>query len=239
MNQNTSDSKIVNWGGYLAITLLILLVVSIFTIRAGVWQQGLVLYALCCLGAAVTLAVFLICLVLPAFATLRRPLLMRGLLVLPGTLLILGVLGGGKYPQIHDISTDVADPPVFTMAGEIRDETANSLELNEQTIAQQLAAYPGIQSVQSKLDFAQAYAQAEKVAAKLGWDITRADPVAGEIEAVDTTKVMAFKDDVIIRVRRADGGSVVDLRSASRVGRSDMGANAKRIRSFVAQFKRP
>jgi uncharacterized protein (DUF1499 family) len=239
MNQNTSDSKIVNWGGYLAITLLILLVVSVLTIRAGVWQQGLVLYALCCLGAAVTLAVFLICLVLPAFATLRRPLLMRSLLVLPGTLLILGVLGGGKYPQIHDISTDVSDPPIFTMASEMRDKTANSLELDEQTIAQQLAAYPGIQSVHSKLDFAQAYAQAENVAANLGWDITRADPVAGEIEAVDTTKIMAFKDDVIIRVRRADGGSVVDLRSASRVGRSDMGANAKRIRSFVAQFKHP
>ena len=237
MNQNTSDSKIVNWGGYLAITLLILLVVSVLTIRAGVWQQGLVLYALCCLGAAATLAVFLICLVLPAFATLRRPLLMRSLLVLPGTLLILGVLGGGTYPQIHDISTDVADPPVFAMAAEIRDKTANSLELNEQTIAQQLAAYPDIQSVHSKLDFVQAYAQAEKVAANLGWDIIRSDPVAGELEAVDTTKIMAFKDDVIIRVRRADGGSVVDLRSASRVGRSDMGANAKRIRNFVAQFK--
>jgi uncharacterized protein (DUF1499 family) len=239
MNQNTSDSKIVNWGGYLAITLLILLVVSVLTIRAGVWQQGLVLYALCCLGAAVTLAVFLICLALPAFATLRRPLLMRSLLVLPGTLLILGVLGGGKYPEIHDISTDVADPPVFAMAAEIRDKTANSLELDPQTIAQQLDAYPGIQTVQSNLDFAQAYAQAEKVAANLGWEITRADPLAGEIEAVDTTKIMAFKDDIVIRVRRADDGSVVDLRSASRVGRSDMGANAKRIRSFVTQFKLP
>ncbi len=67
---------------------------------------------------------------------------MRSLLVLPGTLLILGMLGGGKYPQIHDISTDVADPPVFAMAAEIRDDTANSLELNEQTVAQQLALLP-------------------------------------------------------------------------------------------------
>jgi uncharacterized protein (DUF1499 family) len=239
MNQSKSGSKIINWGGYLAITLLALLVVSVLTIRAGMWQQGLVLYALCAVGAAVMLAIFLLCLVLPAFATQRRPLLMRSLLVLPGTLLFLGIFSGGKYPQIHDISTDVADPPIFTMAGEIRNETANSLELDEQTIAQQLAAYPGIQSVHTKLDFSQAYAQAEKVAASLGWDITRADPVAGEIEAVDTTKIMAFKDDVIIRVRTADEGSVIDLRSASRVGRGDMGANAKRIRSFAAQFKLP
>lgn len=237
MNQNTSDSKIVNWGGYLAITLLVLLLVSVFTIRAGIWQQGLVLYALCSLGATATLGVFLLCLVLPGFATVRKPLLMRSLLVVPGTLLFLGILSSGKHPQIHDITTDVTDPPIFAMAGEIRDKTANSLELDPQTITQQQAAYPGIQTVQSNLDFAHAYAQAEKVATDMGWEVTRADPLAGEIEAVDTTKIMAFKDDIIIRVRRDDGGSVVDLRSASRVGRGDAGANAKRIRSFVTKFK--
>lgn len=237
MNQNSSDSKIVNWGGYLAITLLVLLLVSVFAIRAGMWQQGVVLYALCSVGAVVTLGVFLLCMVLPGFSTQRRPLLMRTLLVVPGTLLFLGILSGGEYPQIHDITTDVADPPIFATAGEIRDKTANSLELDPQTISQQLAAYPDIQTVQSNLDFEQAYAQAEKVAADMGWKITRTDLLAGEIEAVDTTKIMAFKDDIVIRVRRADNGSVVDLRSASRVGRSDMGANAKRIRNFVTQFK--
>ncbi|MFT5709858.1 MAG: hypothetical protein ACI8QT_000545 [Halioglobus sp.] len=239
MKQNTSDSKIVNWGGYLAISLLILLVLSIFIVRAGMWQQGLALYALCSVGAAITLGVFALCLVLPGFAALRRPLLMRSLLLLPGTLLFLGILTGGKYPQIHDITTDVADPPVFAMAGEIRDKSANSLELDPQTIQQQLSAYPDIQTVHSNLDFAQAYAQAEKVAANLGWEITRANRLSGEIEAVDTTKIMAFKDDIVIRVRRAEDGSVVDLRSASRVGKSDMGANSKRIRSFMAQFKLP
>ncbi len=158
---------------------------------------------------------------------------------LPGTLLFLGIFSGPKYPEIHDITTDAIDPPVFAMATEIRDKTANSLELDQQTIAQQLEAYPDIQSVHSELDFELAYAQAEEVVANLGWNVTRADPVAGEIEAVDTTKIMAFKDDIIIRVRRADSGSVIDLRSASRVGRSDMGANAKRIRSFVTQFELP
>ena len=237
MDQKTSDSKIVNWGGYLAITLLILLVLSIFIVRAGMWQQGLALYALCSVGAAITLGVFVLCLVLPGFAAMRRPLLMRSLLVLPGTLLFLGILTGGKYPQIHDITTDVADPPVFAMAGEIRDKTAISLELNPQTIEQQLTAYPGIQTMHSHLEFAAAYTQAEKVAIDLGWEITRADSTVGEIEAVETTRIMAFKDDIVIRVRRADDGTVVDLRSASRVGRSDMGANAKRIRNFMAHFK--
>lgn len=239
MKQNKSDSKIVNWGGYLSIALLILLLVSVATIRAGMWQQGLVLYALCAVGAALTLAIFLLCMALPSFAKLRRPLLARSLLVLPGTLLFLSIVGGDKHPSIHDITTDVTDPPVFVMTSEIRDKTANSLELDQETIALQLTAYPDISSVRSPLSFEQAYAQAEKVAAKLDWDITRADPVAGEIEAVDTTKIMAFKDDIIVRVRRVDNGSVIDLRSASRVGRSDMGANAARIRSFVDQFKQP
>lgn len=239
MTQNTNSSRIVNWGGYLAITLLLLLLVSVLTTRAGMWQQGLMLYALCCAGAAVALGIFLLCSVLPGFATMRRSLLMRSLLVIPGTLLFVGILSGGDYPQIHDITTDVADPPVFTMAGEIRDKTANSLEIDPKTIAQQLAAYPGIQTVHSKLNFTQAYAQAEKVATDLGWKITRADSKAGEIEAVDTTKIMAFKDDIVIRVRRAGDDSVVDLRSASRVGRSDLGANAKRIQNFVSQFKLP
>ena len=239
MDQKMRDSKIVNWGGYLAISLLILLAVSILTIRAGMWQQGLVLYALCCIGATAALGVFLLCLLLPGFATWRRLLLIRSVLVVPGTLLFLGILSGGKYPQIHDITTDMTDPPIFSMADEIRDKTANSLEIDTQTIAQQLTAYPGIQTLYSHLDFAQAYALAKKSAINLGWEITRADPLTGEIEAVDTTKIMAFKDDVVIRVRRADDGSIIDLRSASRVGLSDMGANAKRIRSFVTQFRLP
>jgi uncharacterized protein (DUF1499 family) len=67
----------------------------------------------------------------------------------------------------------------------------------------------------------------------MGWEIAEADAAAGRIEATDTTFWFGFKDDVVIRIRPAeDGGSIVDIRSKSRVGMSDVGANAARIRAF-------
>jgi len=64
------------------------------------------------------------------------------------------------------------------------------------------------------------------------------DSTTGMIEAVVTTTVFGFQDDVAIRVRPADGGSVVDVRSKSRDGKGDLGVNANRIRDFVARLER-
>ena len=63
------------------------------------------------------------------------------------------------------------------------------------------------------------------------------EAVRGIIEAVDTTAIMAFKDDIVIRVRTGAQGTMVDLRSVSRVGQGDIGANAQRIRDFTAAFQ--
>jgi len=68
---------------------------------------------------------------------------------------------------------------------------------------------------------------------EMGWDLVAADATAGRIEATDTTFWFGFKDDVVIRVRPADGGSRVDVRSLSRVGVGDVGTNAKRIRAYL------
>ena len=70
----------------------------------------------------------------------------------------------------------------------------------------------------------------------LGWEIIAQDEQAGTLEAVDTTTIMGFKDDIVIRISREGDSSIIDLRSVSRVGVSDLGANAKRIRAFKAQF---
>jgi hypothetical protein len=237
MEEQPQTPKIVNWGGYLAVTLLLALAVSVISVRAGMWQQGLVLYALCCLGAAGLLAVLAFCMALPGFSPWRRHLLIRILAVLPGTLLFLSILSSrGDYPVIHDITTDISNPPSFTQALIIRDKSANSLALNEETIQLQLAAYPDLKTSQSALNPTEAFNQATAVANKLGWDITLSDPDAGLIEAVATTAIMAFKDDIVIRLAPTDGGTLIDLRSASRVGKSDMGANAGRIREFMRLY---
>jgi uncharacterized protein (DUF1499 family) len=156
----------------------------------------------------------------------------RALLTLPGTLLFLSILGGGDYPPIHDISTDLDDTLVFTTAEQQRGSKANSLDTDPDTLRQQRESYPDLKTLESTAAFDAVFDTALQVAADMGWDIYLQDRNAGIIEAVATTAIMGFRDDVIIRVRTNANGSLVDMRSVSRVGVSDMGANAARIRAF-------
>jgi uncharacterized protein (DUF1499 family) len=71
----------------------------------------------------------------------------------------------------------------------------------------------------------------------MGWEIVAADPAARRIEATDQTFWFGFKDDVVIRLTAADGGTVLDVRSKSRVGRGDVGTNARRIRSYLDRVR--
>jgi uncharacterized protein (DUF1499 family) len=80
-------------------------------------------------------------------------------------------------------------------------------------------------------------ARAADVARALGWRISEDDPESGRIEAVATTRVFGFEDDVVIRVRARGSAARVDLRSRSRFGQGDLGANAARIRAFGAAFR--
>jgi uncharacterized protein (DUF1499 family) len=67
--------------------------------------------------------------------------------------------------------------------------------------------------------------------------VVASDPAAGRIEANETTRWFRFTDDVVIRVAPDGAGSRVDVRSVSRVGRSDFGVNAGRIRAYTAALK--
>jgi len=84
-----------------------------------------------------------------------------------------------------------------------------------------------------------AFGQVEAAARGLGWEIAAAVPGEGRLEATDTTRWFGFKDDIVVRVTPALDGGRVDARSVSRVGRSDLGANAERIRAFLAALARP
>jgi uncharacterized protein (DUF1499 family) len=211
MPQANQTPALVNWIGYLAIALLLVLPLSVLTVRSGAWQQGLLLYALSCLG----------CLLLFALSTL----------------LLLSLLAGrGDYPPIHDITTDTQDPPLFVTAEKQRGEGANTLEIDPDAIESQRQAYPDLQTLLTEVAIDDAFDRALAVAADLGWEVYHQDRNAGIIEAVDTTAIMAFRDDVVIRLRTNADGTLVDLRSVSRVGIGDIGANAKRIRAFQQAF---
>ena len=73
-------------------------------------------------------------------------------------------------------------------------------------------------------------------AVELGWEIVAAEPDRGRIEATATTFWFRFKDDVVIRLTPRGYGTYVDVRSKSRIGGGDMGANANRIRRFLQRL---
>ena len=154
------------------------------------------------------------------------------------TVLLLSLLGGGgDNPAIHDITTDTLDPPVFSAAVKLRGNDSNSLALDPETIDAQLAAYPDLQTVVLTDSIEVVFEKAMANANQLGWEIYREDLNDGFIEAVDSTAIMGFKDDIVIRLRTNASGTLMDIRSVSRVGVSDLGANAARIRQFIAMYQ--
>ncbi len=143
-----------------------------------------------------------------------------------------------SVPRIHDISTDTLHPPQFVKARTLRTETENPLEYGGPEIArQQAAAYPDITTKTLAMDQNTAFDRALEAAKALGWEISSTDREQGTLEAIDTTPFFGFKDDVVVRLRKASPQTtLLDIRSVSRVGVSDVGANAARIRRFLARF---
>ena len=150
------------------------------------------------------------------------------------TMMLMVGAAGFSVPRIHDISTDTVTPPEFVAAQQERLATENTLVYGGKALAvQQQKAYPHIQPYQSASDAEQTFAKALATVQQLGWRVIREDAAAGVIEAVEETQVFGFKDDVIIRITPLSTGSRVDVRSVSRVGVSDLGANAKRIQRYL------
>ena len=151
-------------------------------------------------------------------------------------------------PAIHDISTDLADPPAFQtlqMRADNLDNVpgADDAKMRGLTPEQRWAmvhqkAYGDIRSVRVNEPVASVVAKAERLAKARGWDVAISLPEEGRLEATETSAFFQFKDDVILRVRPSatGAGSIVDMRSVSRVGQSDLGMNAKRVRSFLADL---
>jgi uncharacterized protein (DUF1499 family) len=148
-------------------------------------------------------------------------------------------LKAGSVPPIHDISTDTDDPPAFVAIAPLRKDAANPVEYaGAETAAKQKEAYADIAPVTLDVAPDQAFAKALAAAKAMpDWEIVAEVPAEGRIEATATSRFMGFKDDVVIRIRAEGNGSRIDIRSKSRVGRSDVGANAARIRAYVARLK--
>lgn len=154
------------------------------------------------------------------------------LLALP----LLAGWGGRGLPPINDITTDLADPPAFAPAERVADYRGRDMAYPPEFAAQVRAAYPDLAPLDSPLAPERAFEQALATAEALGWEVHFRDPQAGVFDARDTTRIFRFVDDITLRVRPTPGGSRIDLRSKSRDGRGDLGANATRIRRFARLF---
>jgi uncharacterized protein (DUF1499 family) len=115
--------------------------------------------------------------------------------------------------------------------------SANSTDYDAKTAQLQKEAYPDIGPLQIDLPPAHAFDRALAAAHAMRWEIVSTDPMQGRIEATATTFWFGFKDDVVVRVTAAGNGSRVDVRSLSRTGQSDIGANARRVRDYLAKVK--
>ncbi|MCC5887912.1 MAG: DUF1499 domain-containing protein [Gammaproteobacteria bacterium] len=234
-------AKFVLIGGVLAALLLVLAPLGY---RAGVLEVPAAVLMLPGMAAvlAVTTLVFTS---VGAFLMLKRGLRAERLpLAIGGGLALLVLLNmvvwfmrANEVPPIHDISTDSADPPEFVAVVELRGPNANPLDYDAEALAAVTReAYPFVQPIHSRLPPAAAFARAQQIVDDFGWEVVAADAAAGHLEATATTRLYGFKDDFVVRVRPDGSGSRIDLRSVSRVGQSDLGANAGRIGAFIVAF---
>ncbi len=141
-----------------------------------------------------------------------------------------------EVPAIHDITTDTQNPPIFVDLVEIRekDEARNPPEYDTTATAAQLEAYPHLQPAQYVNTYEEVFAVAKSALEEMGLEIVAAVEAEGRLEATATTPWWGYKDDVVVRVVQGETSIIVDVRSKSRVGRSDIGENAKRIDAFLA-----
>lgn len=141
-------------------------------------------------------------------------------------------------PRINDVTTDTVNPPPLVVTLKMRGDAATPPAYPGKSAAdQQHAAYPDIAPIVLAAAPAEAFRKVDAVAMAMGWDVVARAPADGRIEAVDTAPWFGFQDDIVIRIRPQGSGSRIDIRSKSRVGRGDLGANARRIRSFAAKLQ--
>lgn len=141
-------------------------------------------------------------------------------------------------PPIHDITTDLADPPAFAANLPLRADAPNPADYGgAEVAAQQRESYPDIGPLVVAPGPQRAYAAALAAALEMDWQIVAADEVAGRIEATDRTWWFGFTDDVVVRIRPEGAGSRIDVRSSSRVGVGDAGTNAARIRAYLEEVR--
>ena len=238
MADTNSSAATGAWTGRIAVLAIIAAVLVLLAgplMKFGVvpWQAGLLMFVV---AAAIAGIAGIYCLV----ALLRR----RG-----GGLTIFGaaaglaallipvaiIADGSSAPAIHDITTDTANPPQFVAVTPVlRGAGSNPVTYDPADAPLQAKAFAAVRPLVLVDAPAAAFDKAMAAVKQQGWDIVAADAATGRIEATDTVPWWGFKDDIVVRLTPEGSGTKVDVRSKSRVGKGDLGVNAKRITDYLA-----
>lgn len=149
------------------------------------------------------------------------------------------IVSGSDHPRINDFTTDVEDPPALQFAATLPENLGRDMSYPPAFAALQQQCCGDLKSLEVREPQASALERARRLAAaQPTWRVTHSDPSTGTVEAVATSKLFHFHDDIVIRVRpKGSDVSVVDMRSKSRDGQGDFGVNAARIRQFLVAFR--
>ena len=234
------DNKIVGhlavWGLRLALIAPVIMLIAggLYRLRFVDFQIALLAFAIAVLIAGLAALFGLVGAVLGGHGKTTRAVtaLVVALLVLVAPLNT--VRQGAGVPMIHDITTDLEDPPIFVEVPRKRSIGDNSLDIDAEVLAAQKAYYTDIGPTVLPMAKREAFALVREAVDAFDWVVHAEKANLGYIEATASTPFFGFRDDVIIRVTEDTGGARVDMRSASRVGLSDLGVNAGRIRDFMA-----
>jgi uncharacterized protein (DUF1499 family) len=197
------------WGAYGAIALVVISGLLVFFTRPGTGRRGL----------SFAVAALIIALVLVGYIA-RWAARAR------------------SVPPIHDITTDTENPPQFIAISPLRFDAPNPPEYGGAEVAvQQREAYPDIQPLLMNEEPEAAFQRALTAAREMGWGIVNVNADSLRIEATDRTFWFGFRDDIAVRLTPAGGRTILDVRSKSRMGRSDVGTNAARIRKYLEEVR--
>jgi uncharacterized protein (DUF1499 family) len=228
------------WTGRIALATIVAALLVLLAgpaIRFGIlsWKAGLGMFALAALLAGVGGLVSLVALLRRRGAPMSLIAMIAGLAAF--AFLLSGVLAGRGVPPINDIATDTANPPQFiAITVEMRGADAGPLAYDPAFAPLQAAGYPGLAPLRVASPPAEVFPKLLAAAEAMGWAIVASDAASGRIEATATLPWWGFKDDIVVVMSPDGSGTRVDVRSKSRVGRSDLGVNAERIQEYLGKI---
>lgn len=224
---------------YLSVSATLVFLASGYGYRWDIWSLGLA-FTLMTYSAYAAIGLVVINLVSIWFLRKSRA---NVIIYVVLSLILTGVVASTAFywqqrarsvPPIHDITTDMENPPEFSAMVRLREDAPNPPEYTGPESAEyQRESYPHIRPLEVPNDLQGVMDVAVMLVGNRDWELVAINRKEGRIEATETLPWFGFKDDVIIRFSEADSGTRVDMRSKSRVGRGDVGVNARRISRFL------